>query len=226
MKSNRRIGMLVGGLAVTALVGSATAATVFASSPAPIDASNDHVTCTEFFGAFKFNPPLGGPAAPSMTASVKGTIDGCTDADNANVKLAASKISGTITYGSNSALALAGVANVTGSLTVSWKTASGAAKLTGASSTINFSQINSGTASPGGNFTDTYGLFQLGHDGAHGNTATPSVTGAFTGGNAGATTSFDALSSQSVTAILGPSGLGSGKGIKVANIGIGQITVG
>ncbi len=239
MPFTRRAGAITAGLALIGTLAGVGVASVGAAPPAPIDVSNDHVTCTTFFGSLKFNPALtlATPNVPT-TATVKGTLDGCIDADNSNVKIAASKLAGTIDYPSNSATALEGMATVTGSsFTISWKAASGAAKLVQSTTTLNFSQLFTSTVGltmsggPSGsdsNFTDSYGLFQLGHDTAHGGTAVPSVTagGAFTGGDSGHTSTMDGLSSGSVTALAGPSGILSKAGLKAVSLGIGQMHIG
>ena len=158
MRFNRRIGVIAGLLATTALVSTAVATTVGAAAPPPIDVSNDHVTCTSFYGSFKLTVPLQlTPVTPvPTTANLKGTLDGCTDTDNANVHIAASKITGAYTYAANGAGALAGVSTITnGSLTVTWKTAAKTAKLVQGTSTVSFTQINGGPSGTPLTFSDS-----------------------------------------------------------------------
>jgi hypothetical protein len=227
MKINRRMRVVAGGLAVAALAVAITTSSVNAASPPPIDASNHHITCTTLYGTFKITPAFDLVGGQPATVAIKAKVDGCIDTDNPNVKLKASTVTGTMVFADNFITALQGVHNVTGSMTVAWKTASGAAKLTNPTSTINFTQLNGGSASVGGNFTDTYANFQIGANAAHGNTAAPTVTGAFTGGDGGATTTLDALGSLSVTAVAGASYLGGTKPVLGAvPLAIGQLHIG
>lgn len=228
MKFNRRLKALTAGLAVSALI-AGFAVSSDAAAPPPIDVSQDRLTCTTITGSISINPPISGAAGGSpATATAKVKLDGCTDLDNANVKLKASSGVITFTFADNFATALAGVQTVTNaSINVKWATASGAAKLVQPTTTVTFTQLNGGVGAPGGNFTDAYALFQVGANAAHGNTAAPSVTGAFAGTDGGATTTLDMMSSISVTALVGPSYLGSPTKplLKKAPIGIGQLNL-
>jgi hypothetical protein len=228
MKINRRIRVVAGGLTVAALAVAITTSSVNAASPPPIDASNDHITCTTLYGSNKMVPALDLVGGQPMTSTISAKLDGCVDTDNASVKIAASSMKGTINFANNFITALAGIQPVTGNLTISWKTASGAAKLTNATTTINFTQLNGTSLPVGGNFTDTYATLQVGNNAAHGPTAAPTVTGAFAGTDGGATTTLDAFGSLSVGAISGPTYIGNPKGLKLASLplAIGQLHVG
>ena len=202
-----------------------------AASPAPINVSTDHVTCTTMYGSMKFLPGIGQalltPPPNPMTSTVKFTLDGCTDTDNANVKLGPSKLAGTVLYSDNGAAQLLGKKNVTATLTITWKTASGAAKLTAPTSTLTYAQMTSAltslTTGPGA-FSGTYGMFSIGTAAAHGGNTAPSVSGNFAGVDGGASSFFDGIASQDVLALTGPAT--SGKGLKTVNIGVGQIHLG
>ncbi len=229
MKFDRRLKALTAGLAVTALIGG-FAVSSDAAGPPPIDVSHDRVTCTTMTGSISITPPITGvfPGTGSATAVAKVKLDGCTDLDNANVKLKASSGTITFTFANNFATALAGVQTVSSaSISAKWATASGAAKLVQPTSTVTFTQLNGGVGSPGGNFTDSYALFQIGHDAAHGTTAAPSISGAFAGNDSGAATTLDILSSISVTALVGPTYLGSTTTPQLAKapIGLGQLNL-
>jgi hypothetical protein len=233
-----RITKRFGAFTALALTGAAAGVLALAPSggaaaPPPIDASHDHVTCATMFGALKFSPGIGVlPVSGPMIATVKVKLDGCTDTDNANVKLAASNMTGTITYANNDSSQLLGKANVLGNLTITWKTAAGAAKLvappnTLPTSTLTFGQMTSALTSVttgSGPFAGTDGMFSIGTAAAHGGNSAPSVSGNFSGSDSGVTSFFDGLSSQDVVALAAP--VTSGKGLKVANLGVGQLHLG
>lgn len=222
-----RLKALTGGLAVAALIGG-LAVSSDAAAPPPIDVSHDRLTCTTITGSFTIEPPINYVGGQPATVTLKGKVDGCTDLDNPNVKLKGSSFTGAFTFSNNFVTALAGVQTVTsGSLTVKWATASGAAKLVQPTTTLNFTQLNGTVGAPGGTFTDSYALFQVGNDAAHGNTAAPSVSGAFAGNDGGVTSTLDIMSGISVTALLGPTYLGAPKDPKFAKapIGIGQLNL-
>jgi hypothetical protein len=234
-----RIGAIGAGLALVGGIAFVGVNSVGAAPLPPIDVSHDHVTCTSFYGTLKFKPgilllePVGG--FTPTTATVKATLDGCVDSDNVNAKIAASKLSGTINYPSNDSGQLQGKKPATGSFTITWKTAPGAAKLTAATSTLNFTQLDTSivnittSGGPTGsdhNFSDGYGDFTLGTDAAHGATAAPTVTGDFAGTDSGHGSTFDGLSAGSVTALAGPSGVAAKPGLKSVTLGIGQMHIG
>ncbi|HEY1739517.1 MAG TPA: hypothetical protein VGI86_12440 [Acidimicrobiia bacterium] len=224
-----------------AFVGSTSAG---AKAPPPVNVGNDHITCTTFYGTLKFNPAIMVVGSGPTTATVKATLDGCSDTDRGaydassnpgGVSIASSKLSGTIAYSSNGSGALLGAQSVTGAFTITWKVASATPKLVSTTTTLNFSGIDSsivGLTLSGGptgsahNFSDSYGLFTMGADAAHGATGTPSVTGDFAGSDSGHTSTFDGISSGSVAALSGPSGIGAKTGIKQVSLGVGQIHVG
>jgi len=241
MKITRRAGAIGAGLAITGLLAVAAGiGSAGATAPPPVDVSGDHVTCTSFYGSLKFSPALFLVGTGPTTATVKAALDGCTDttkgvydatSNPGGVTLAAAKVSGTIGYASNNLNV--GYATVTGSFTITWKTASGTPKLTSNTTTLTFTQLDTSlvTVSVSGqganNFSnDSHGLFQLGHDASHGNTTAPSATGDFVGGDGGASSTFDGLSSASVGALAGPSGIGAKSGLKQVALGMGEMHLG
>lgn len=227
MQINHRVRVIAGGLAVAALAATITTSSVNAAAPPPIDVSNHHITCTALYGTTKIDPKLDLVGGQPTTVTVKVTLDGCIDSDDANVKIKASKLSGTIGFSDNFITALQGVHTVTGNFTIAWKTASGAAKLTNATTTISFTQLNGSSIAIGGNFTDSYASLQIGANAAHGNTAAPTVTGAFAGTDGGATTTLDAIGGLSVGAVAGPTYL-TDKTPDLGGIplGVGQLHLG
>ncbi len=203
-----------------------------AAAPPPIDVTNHRVACDSLVGKLKFSTPLviGGSSANSIT--VGATISGCVDLDDSNVKLKPTKMKGVLSTPTNDCLSLIGPTSVSGTVQIKWKTLPGTPKLTdgdpgvaGAVSDMSISQASGGTfAAPsswGNGGTSGYGLFQIGADPAHGNTAPPSVANAFTGGNGGITSTFDGTTGESAAAILAQ--CLSPSGVKALNFGIGAL---
>jgi hypothetical protein len=202
---------LFGGIALIGgfVVGSAGVA------GAQTNVANDSVTCLTSFGTASISPALiNGGTATVTKVSVKGTLAGCTDNTNGTVQLAGGTFSGKFAGTSNDCTALLGTSPLTGPLTIKWKTTKTGPKITPTSTTVTVNTLTGGTFTPGGAFgSATYGTFVLGNSG---------VTGAFTGGDNGATSSNIAATSQDITAILAGC---AGTGVKTFNLGIGTTTV-
>jgi hypothetical protein len=79
MKITRRAGAIGAGLALVGGIAFVGATSVGATAPPPVDVSTDHVTCTAFYGTLKFSPALFLISSGSTTATVKATLDGCSD---------------------------------------------------------------------------------------------------------------------------------------------------
>jgi hypothetical protein len=140
------------------------------------------------------NPPLatGGTATKAVT-TVKGSVAGCTVTGLHSV--------------SNECVSL--FHPLTGTLTIKWK-ADKTTPILQTSSTLNITNVSFSTFSaPWGT---SYGQFSLG---------TSSVTGAFTGGDNGATSSNVSLTSQDIGEILAE--CGSPTGLKTLNTGLSQL---
>jgi hypothetical protein len=235
---------LIAALGAGVLAAAFFAVPASAAAPPPIDVSNHSVECDSLVGTIKFATALipGGTSANSIT--IKATLDGCDDQDDAandntdTVSIAPSKLSGILSSNTNDCQGLIGLSTGTsGSTTISWKTnakqlgtglpypkifdsghiAGKAASVVTVNQTFGGTYVADGTTSWGGS---GYGMFQIGADAAHGNTAAPTVTGAFTGGNAGADTTFDGTTGQSSAALAVAC---FGKGIKLINFGIGRV---
>jgi hypothetical protein len=209
---------------VGAFVAPAGAATV-------LDSSNATVHCDSVTGTLTFVPTLvaGGTSAGSVKLKV--TTSGCTT--SLATTILSGSAAGTLTTATNDCSGLVGLSAATsGPLIAKWKTASGSPKIAPAASTFNITQTygskftgTPGVGDPSGN-ADAWGaeypMFQIGHDAAHGNTSNPNVVGAFTGGNAGHTSTTDATTGQDATSAALTCLLG---GIKALTFGIGQITL-
>ena len=208
------------------LAGSLFTGVANAGAPA-IDVSHDHVHCNTIVGSIGLKPALLSTDSGPGVASVKGTLDGCTDTDNVAVHFApGSSFSGKLNTTSSSITGLAGVSNLSGTLTVKWKTAKDT-KLAQTSTVLTVTQTCGGQLTPGGAFTGTYGTFHIGQmvscPGGGGAVAAPSATGAFVGTDAGASSVTDASTAEDIGALLAQS---AGAGVKLIHFGIGDLTVG
>jgi hypothetical protein len=90
---------------------------------------NDHVVCNTLTGTLAFATALkipGDTSAPE-TSTIKGTVNGCTDSDNANVGLFSGTITATINSTGTDCTALFGSSANSGSMTIVWKPAKGQA---------------------------------------------------------------------------------------------------
>ena len=175
-----------------------------------IDVSNDSITCNTVFGTASMNPPLvtGGTATKAVT-TVKASVAGCTVTGLHSVSILSGKLSGKVTAMSNECVSL--FHPLTGTLTIKWK-ADKTTPILQTSSTLNITNVSFSTFSaPWG---ASYGQFSLG---------TSSVTGAFTGGDNGATSSNVSLTSQDIGEILAE--CGSPTGLKTLNTGLSQLTL-
>ncbi len=220
---------LVSGLGLTTLTSANAAA------PPKVDTTHHTVTCDTFFGTIKASPPLTLAGSGPGTITVKGTLDGCHDdtvgdynasSNPGGVSLAASKVSGTLNVASSSCTGLAGLsAGTSGTLTTGWKTVAGTPKLTASTSTLQVNQTNGAFTTVGtgsGNFSSSYGEFQIGTASSYGGTLAPSVTGDFQGSDGGASSTTDVVTSQSVGALLAA----CGPGLKTLNLGVGIAHIG
>jgi hypothetical protein len=212
----------------TALVSAGLfASSAHGSGAAKADVSKDHVTCNTLFGTVGFAPPLTSKT-PNVPAKiiVKGTVDGCTDTDNANVHLVASSFSGVLNAKSNSITALLGLTSVTGNLTIKWKVDKTSAPLMQTMTVTTPNAMCGSTYSAGAPLTGTYGFFHIGGPKAcMGQTQPASTTAAgsaFAGTDGGASSTTDAATSQDIGALINA----AGTGIKSINLGLGQITLG
>lgn len=222
--------LAVAGLALVPVVAWMGTSIGQAAAPPPINVANDHVTCAAVYGKATANPPLSNtvPAGTSVSITVNAKLDGCSDPDNSSVALTTSKLSGTLTTVADGTgcIGLLGPHNYSGTLTASFKSAPGAAKVSPSSATITPRQINGNTftvpfAVPN---QPSYGLFQFGADAGHGpTTPAPGVSGAFTGGDGGTKSTLDVTTAQD---ILTFAGVCAGKGIKTITFGNGTLTLG
>jgi hypothetical protein len=173
-----------------------------------IDVSNDSITCNTAISVVSISPPLViGGTATSTTMRVKGSVAGCMVTGPHVVSILSGKLSGKVEATSNECVTLS--QPLTGTITIKWK-ADKATPILQTSSTISVTDVTfGGFNAPWG---VTYGQFSLGTSG---------VTGAFTGGDNGATSSNVSLTGQDIAEILAE--CGSPTGLKKLNVGLAQL---
>ena len=209
---------------------------VVGASPAgavtTINVANDHVTCNTLTGTITFATALknSGPTTGANTITVKGTVAGCTDADNSTVKMFKGTIASTISTNNGANCGgLLGPSNITGSARLLWTPGAGQGftpTVTVGSaqkpvSDISFSQISGGlftVPSSENPWNASYGKFSIGA--AYGTTPLSATTD-FTGGDGGVTGWFDGTTQQDLGNILGS--CGSAAGLKTVTFGIGAV---
>ena len=186
-----------------------------------VDATNHTVTCNSFvLASAGFTPALttaGGGGNPAI--KVKGTLYGCVDNTDSNLKIQSGAVSGTLTgTAGNSCLTLLGSTGVTGSLTVKWKaTATSTDCFLSNVTTLTPNTINGTTFGPSGNITGTYGAFQI--PGA----SPPTVTGAYSGTDGGATSTVFSTTTEDIGALV--AFCNATTGLKTAHLGLTSLTL-
>jgi hypothetical protein len=183
-----------------------------------VDVSGDSITCDTLYATTMIKPSLTftGSATAATQILLKGTIGGCTvtgpNAANAVTGSFTAKLAG---VGAN-CNALAGTSTATGPLVIKWKSADLSTPLLQTSSTVNVTSITGnvhGETLNGG--SQTYGDFVI---------HSSSVSGAFTGGDNGASSKNEGVTSEdALNNLFGQ--CGSALGLKVVHIGLGEITL-
>jgi hypothetical protein len=206
---------MAGGL-VAVFGGSASAA-----APPPVNVANDHVVCNTVTGQIKFVPALTLAGSGPGDSNLITKVDGCSDTDQPsaiNLEAGAISVKGTLHSATSSCTALLGTTTVTTTVPIvfKWKVVPGTAKPLQPTSTVTLSSIQGGLFSPGGTWGGAqYGDFQV--------TTGATVSGAFTGGDSGHSSSLEATTGQDAAAFGAQC---AGKGLKAATLGIGHINLG
>ncbi len=172
-----------------------------------VNVANDSVTCADVSGTVTFDPPLtlAGTTDHSQTSTITASLKKCTVTGPNAATITKATVTGTIVDPSTtgSCTGLSGATSVTGNLTTTWSSKDTLAP--GKTSTTTFNQDVGSTYTKGKN---AYGLFSI--PGAGGTIA---VSGDFTGGNGGATSSVEAQTKDTeakiVAACEAPGGLSS-----------------
>jgi hypothetical protein len=217
-------------IAVIALVAIALGTRLATATPLPpIDATNDHVHCSSMIAGIQISPPFGA-ASPAVTKfAIRGTLLGCTDTDNPAVTLLSGKVAGILTSTSPISVdALTGQTTpVTGTITITWKTAGASPKLVSSTTTLSPTTLDTtGTLNPneeglpvfGGSSNDAFIAFTIGSPDAI------TSIGSFTGGDTGISSTIIAVTSPSLEALAVE--LESTKKLPSLPIGIGAAQLG
>jgi len=232
-----------GSLVLVGSLAAAAAPTAGAAAPPPVNVQNHKLKCDTLTGSLKFVPPLtlGGTSPGSITLNSK--LDGCTDLTDNTISVKAAVTKGILNSATNDCLGLLGLsAATTGTVTSGWAANTGTPKIDdgdagNAGKTESHLQVGQ---TYGGTFNNTavgapaadqpalnkdswgasYGFFRIG---GNSGTSAPTITGAFTGGDNGNTTTFDGTTGQDV----GATGTMcfSATGIKALVFGIGGVTL-
>jgi hypothetical protein len=196
------------------------------AGPPPYNNANDTVKCgTISKGVIKPKPVLNNTGVAPSVFSISGTLGGCTSPSNPNLVFpeGKSKFKGTINAPTSNCAGLAGPSTSTGTLTITWGATD---SVSGAGMLNKTSTVTIPSNGSVGNFAvvagDSHGTFDLGQPGAP---AALSVTGGFTGGNGGATSTATVITQESVTTILSFCALPAPKGLKQITIGVGGLTL-
>jgi hypothetical protein len=215
VKLRTKVLALASTLALVAGLAAISATSAGAALP-KVDVSNETVTCNDIIGKIKFSVPLflGGTTPNQVSLTIKtgdcstslGTYDASSNPGGVTIKSATTK--GIIASSTNDCLGLSGLSSgftVVDDINTSWSTVAGTPGLLQTKSTLTFTNSFGGVfggatptrAADDISWGSEYGLFLIGTDAAHGSTAAPGVTGAFTGGTGGADTTFDGTTAQS-----------------------------
>lgn len=210
----KRTTRLLGSVALAASC--VTAGSARAALPAA-DIGDHAIRCGSVTASLSFSPPLTfAGTATHVRIRIKGKLDGCVNITNPRVVIESGTFHGTLAGTTNGCLALTDGMPLAGSLTYRWKAGAETPILQTSSVQVVDSLGGFGFApapiSPAFAGTAYFG-FTLG---------TGPVTGAFTGGDAGATSSNVAVTSESATVFTARCGAA---GIKRLDVGIGTITL-
>jgi hypothetical protein len=198
----RKLLMGAAVLALPAGILASTAGVAGAGKPTPVNVTNASITCNSVTGTAKFAPRiiLGG-TSPENT-NIKLLVGDCTVSGVGGVTVTSGKAKGVLHYASNDATNLNGrVAVLSGQINIKWASSP---KLSFKMSTVTV------TATTGGQ-DGSYASFAIASGDA-------TVTNDFSGTDGGATSTFYAETTQTVST-LGTEATPPSKGIKLVNFG-------
>lgn len=194
------------------------AATTGNAAPPKVDVSNHAITCSTVTGTMKFSPALDDIGLSTLVIKLKGKLTGCVDNTDGAVLIDSGTFTGVITnptsYCPDLITTFQPPAPVTGTVVYKWK-ANPATPILQTQSTQVVDTRTGDLFAPGGPFgVAQYVQLAFG---------TVSVSGAFTGGDGGVTSSNVFLTSQDIAGIQ--SLCATAAGVKTFNIGIGAVTL-
>ncbi len=191
--------LLLTAAAVAMPVGLVAATGGVASAAAPkTDVTNASISCTTVSGTLKFAPALTLAGGQPENSGVKLSVSGCTVSGAPGVTVSAGKGAGVLHSADNNAGGLLGSTAVTGQVNIKWTSN---VKLTSKTSTVTVSFFTGGTS------TDGFATLDI-------LAGKASVSGDFSGGDAGANTTLHAETGQSVADLTTTLAAPKSKGIK------------
>lgn len=182
-----------------------------------VDVANDSITCNTVIATAKFKPPLVfGGGATATAIALKGTVQGCTVSGANPATVLSGKFSGTLVGATNDcSFVLSSSTPQVGTLTFTWK-ADKTTPLLQTKSTVSVTTV-SGTTTTLGGAVGGATFFQL-------VLGTSGVSGAFTGGDGGASSSNVFISSEDLFGSATQQ-CNSSNGMKIIHLGLGTITL-
>jgi hypothetical protein len=198
------------------LVASILVRPAHAAAP-PVDVSGEAIRCSTVTGTISISPPLAfGGTATTVRMKIKGKLDGCEVVTNPSVLIDSGTFQGTLVLPSNECMALTSSQPVTGSISYRWK----ANPETPIVPTTSAQEVGRLTGSP---FEAALAAEGFGGASYLGLTlGTTSVSGAFTGGDAGATSSAVVVTSENSIFFVATCRT---PGIRTLHLGIGSIAL-
>jgi hypothetical protein len=183
----------------------------------PVDVTGEAIRCSTVTATLSISPPLAfAGTATSVRMKIKGKLDGCEVVTKPEVLIDSGTFQGTLVLPTNECMTLTSTQAVTGSLTYRWK----ANLETPIVPTASVQEVSRLTG-----FPFDAGLAIEGFGGASYlglSLGASSVSGAFTGGDAGATSSVAAVTSENSTFFVATCRT---PGIRTLHLGIGSIAL-
>lgn len=224
-----RVSAVLGSLAI--LVAALVAASSARATDPPVDATNCRIQCNSFYGTIGFTPGevSGGTRPAGIT--VKGEVGACTVRSGCSgVTIASGKVSGTLHssgfggWQTNDCATLDGGTaslQLTGALTIKWKTSADSAPLLSAISTYSPGDVQGSTLRLD---IDSVSAPQVTLT-AQSGTNTSSVTGPFQGGSNGSLSHLFLMVNEDLNGVITPACL-SKQGLKLLHIALGHLRLG
>ena len=186
------------------------------AAPPKVDVANSSIICNRVIATAKIKPALFfGGAATATSIAIKGTVEGCQVFSGNTATVLSGKFSGTLVGTTNDCSeVLSFPSSQVGTLTFTWK-ADPATPLLQTKSIVTVSTMSGTTTDLGGIVGGaTFVRLVLGTSG---------VSGAFTGGDGGASSSNAFLTSEDVFGSITQQCATTG--IKLIHLGLGSITL-
>ncbi len=197
----KKLMMVAAAIALPAGIVAGSAGTAAAVKPPMTDVHNASITCGSVTGAAKFAPHLTTTGTKGENTNVKLVIGDCTVSNAPNpVTVVSGKGAGVLHSASNNVANLLGPVAVSGQINVKWKSTG---KLTFKESSVNVTVVTGGTSGNYASFAITAG--------------DASVSGDFAGTDSGASSTFYAETTQTISQLT--TAAGGPHGLKMVNFG-------